>query len=431
MLILNDKEFVPQDDQRVTVYICGPTVYAPPHIGNLRSAVNFDVLHRVLRRLYPRVDFVRNYTDIDDKIIAVAQGRFGTTTLDAAISEITDYFIRVYRHDVEKLHVLPPTAEPRVSKSMDEIRQFIFRLIENGSAYEAHGHVLFDRQKNPTFFLNRTLDPATLNAGEEDVSYKRHPHDFVLWKPSTPDQPGWASQWGIGRPGWHIECSAMIAEHLGETIDIHGGGVDLKFPHHENECAQSHARFGKPLANYWLHNGMLEMKGKMAKSKGNIKLLDELLEQASPEAVRYFFLTAHYRQPLKFSWEKLDSAAASLRSLHRAMRKVGPRMPTYEYLGPLLRDLNTPKALAETHALAAAISNNTASNEQIEQFISLVDVMGLHENYEENRDDYIIALRAERERARAEKNFAKADKLRDELIAYGVEVNDEPMKASS
>jgi cysteinyl-tRNA synthetase len=432
MLKLGGRDFVPQDPTRVTVYVCGPTVYAPPHIGNLRSAVNFDILHRVLRRLYggDAVTFVRNYTDIDDKIMDAAQKH------DVDISVITSSAEGHYHDAVTKLHVLPPTHTPRVTSSMDAIRDFIFHLVEQHDAYESHGHVLFDRTKNPTFFINDNLDPDSLNENHA-AEYKRNPRDFVLWKPSTAFQPGWDSPWSRGRPGWHIECSAMIHSLLGDTIDIHAGGVDLKFPHHENECAQSVARTGKPLANYWLHNGMLVLPdnekaarepGKMSKEKGNIIYLAELLEQVSPEAVRYFFLTASYSQPLVFSWEAIDAAEASLKSLQRAMRLVGPMMAEYTYCGPLLDDLNTPRALAELHSLASDVLAHKANDDDIARFIGLADVLGLHENYEVKITDEILEIQMKRASARERRDFAEADRLRDELVAMGVEVNDAPIR---
>jgi cysteinyl-tRNA synthetase len=426
MLYLGDRPFVPQDPNRVTMYVCGPTVYAAPHLGNLRSAVNFDVLHRVLRRLYPEVVFVRNYTDIDDKIMDEARKLGGD--MESSMRSVVEVATNIYEAESRKLHILEPTEKPTVSESMDQIRRFIYRLIENGSAYESAGHVLFDRQKNPEFFLNDNLDPALLREGG-DADYKRHPHDFVLWKPSTGDQPGWDSPWSFGRPGWHIECSAMILDRLGETIDIHGGGIDLRFPHHENECAQSHALTGKPLARYWVHNGMLDMRGKMSKSTGNVVNLNAALEQVSAETVRYFLLTAHYRQPLKFTWGALDAAETSLVSLQRAMRKVGDRHEE-NYLGPLLQDLNTPRALSEMHALAAKIVNDTATNEEVSRFVSLADVLGLRENYQIFYDSVVMSLITQRDQARREKNFQLADRLRAELVSLGHEVNDAPLERS-
>jgi cysteinyl-tRNA synthetase len=421
MLTLGKEPFVPQDPNRVTVYVCGPTVYAPPHLGNLRSAVNFDVLHRVLLRLYPEVVFVRNYTDIDDKIIKVA------ADLGRPISEVTKSSIDEYITNLKKLNVLPATKSPRVTHSMDEIRRFIHRLIDNGSAYASQGHVLFDRTKNPTFYLNTNLDPSSLNEGDA-ADYKRHPHDFVLWKPSTDDQPGWDSPWGFGRPGWHIECSAMIREHLGETIDIHGGGADLKFPHHENECAQSHALHGKPLANYWVHNGMLSMDGKMSKSRGNVWYLGDVQHLVS---VRYFLLTAHYRQPLECSKLRLEAADSSFRKITRALKVVGTKQPDDSYLGPLLDDLNTPRAIAELHALAAAINSDKATNSEVSAFRSLTDALGLLEKnahiYDFVNTSRVNELQEERMLARLARDFTKADALRIELLKLGVDVNDAPL----
>ena len=440
MLKLGQRDFIPQDPARITVYVCGPTVYAQPHIGNLRSAVNFDVLHRVLLRLYGNdaVNFVRNFTDVDDKIMDAAREEA------VPISTITERAEQQYVDAVSALHILPPTAAPRVTESMDDIKAFITGLIAQGNAYESAGHVLFDRTKNPTFFLNENLDPDSL-VENHNADYKRNARDFVLWKPSSDDQPGWDSPWGRGRPGWHIECSAMIHAHLGQTIDIHGGGVDLKFPHHENECAQSHAHNDQPLANYWLHNGMLQWvydgaklvsgingmrTGKMSKSLGNVLTLDDLIgEGYSAEAIRYFLLTAHYTQPLSFQHSRsgLDAAQSSMRSLQRAMRMVGPMMPEYSYLGPLLDDLNTPRALAELHALASKVTAHTASDGDIASFIALSDAMGLHENYAVRITDEILAIQVERAEARERRDFAEADRLRDELVAMGVEVNDAPM----
>lgn len=444
-LVLNNNgvliPFEPADPDRVTMYVCGPTVYDVPHLGNLRSAVVFDVLFRVLRRLYGEhhVAFARNYTDIDDKIIDRAN------QLGAWPSAVTEPAIAAYESNMKTLHVLPPTLVPRVSEEIEPIIDFIGSLLASGDAYvfgeTGAQTVLFDRQKNPGFFLNRDMDPASLRG--ENVSYKRHPHDFVLWKPVTDEKPqGWSSPWGLGRPGWHIECSAMILGHLGETIDIHGGGGDLKFPHHENECAQSMARNGQPLARYWLHNGMLHWKydgpklakssldGKMSKSAGNMVYLDDL-DAFSPEAIRYFLLSAHYRQPLVYGATKnpLMRAEQTVKSLKRAMRKVGPMMPHYDHLGGLLDDLNTPRALAEMNKLSGAIHGNKASDADIERFISLADVLGLHYGFETVASEYVIDLRAQRDGARQRKDFAEADRLRDLLVSLGEEVNDAPLRS--
>lgn len=434
-LTLDGRRFEPLNPERVTVYVCGPTVYQPPHLGNLRSAVNFDVLHRVLKRLYPEVVFVRNYTDIDDKIMDAAKAQ------GLEIDVITNEAIEAYEGDLKYLNVLPPTHAPRVTDSLDDIRAFIYALVANGSAYEKDGHVLFDRQRNPTFHLNTNINPDDL-AADGGASYKRHPHDFVLWKPSRDDQPGWASPWGYGRPGWHIECSAMILHTLGETIDIHGGGTDLKFPHHENECAQSVALTGRPLANYWLHNGMLDFGGKMSKERGNVIYMragpmpwdgqSGLLSLYGSDTVRYFLMTAHYRQPLTYTEASLDRAEISMRSLRRALAKYAFERPReIAYVGGLADDLNTPRAISEAHALANVINRGEETTEQVEQYYSLMDALGmvgLFSRVVNPHDHEVEEMMQQRTMARDRRDFAEADRLRDLILARGVEVNDAPLK---
>ncbi|MGC6534872.1 MAG: cysteine--tRNA ligase, partial [Parvibaculales bacterium] len=264
--------FEPQDASRVTVYVCGPTVYGPCHIGNFRPAVVFDVMVRVLRALYPNVVYARNITDVDDKINAKAAEE------GVDISVITARYHEKYLADMDVLSVLPPDVEPHATRHIDEMQAMIAGLIENGHAYAAEGHVLFDVTKDGDYgsLSGRSRDDMIAGARVEVAPYKKDTGDFVLWKPSSDDQPGWDSVWGRGRPGWHIECSAMIEKHLGTTIDIHGGGADLQFPHHENEAAQSRCAHGAPLARFWVHNGMLNISGeKMSKSLGNIKTMDE------------------------------------------------------------------------------------------------------------------------------------------------------------
>lgn len=435
-LVLGEKLFSPMDPDNVTVYQCGPTVYAPPHIGNLRSAVIFDVLHRVLKASYTDVTFVRNYTDVDDKIITAAKDR------EVAINVVTDEAIAAYNNDTSRLHVLPVTHTPRVTDSIPQIIDFIEKLIESGHAYYSLGHVLFNRFLYPQMFLNLNIDPDNLQEGSEETSfYKHHPHDFVLWKPSF-DKVGWDSPWGRGRPGWHIECSVMIADLLGPTIDIHCGGADLKFPHHENECAQSHARHGQPLANYWLHNGMLNWvydgaklvsgvdgmrTGKMSKSLGNVLTLDDLLNEGySAETIRYFFLTAHYTQPLIFnhSRQAINAAQSALRSLQRAMAKIGPALPEHTHVGALADDLNTPRAFARLHALANQIMADSSTDDDVADFVGMLNVLGLHENYLPKTSQQIETLIEQRRVARQSRDYATSDRLRDELVALGVEVND-------
>jgi cysteinyl-tRNA synthetase len=299
--------FTPLDPQRVTMYVCGPTAYARVHIGNGLPAVVFDVLYRLLRVLYPRVDYARNFTDIDDKINAAA------AAIEEPIAALATRFTAAYVEDFAALGVLAPTIEPRATDHIDEIVAMIERLIERGHAYENAGHVLFNVPSDPQYgtLSRRSLEDMLDGARVEVAPYKQDPKDFVLWKPSTPELPGWDSPWGRGRPGWHIECSAMIRKHLGETIDIHGGGSDLTFPHHENEAAQSRcANDADEYVRFWLHNGMLTLGDeKMSKSVGNIVTIRELLERYPGEVLRYALLSGKYRQQLAFSDALLEQAA--------------------------------------------------------------------------------------------------------------------------
>ena len=319
------EEFVPAETARVTMYVCGPTVYNFAHIGNARPAVVFDVLARLLRRRYADVVYVRNITDIDDKINAAAAKE------GVGIDVIADRYAAAYHEDLATLGVAPPDAEPRVTQHIPQIVAMIQRLIDAGHAYAAEGHVLFDVPSYPGYGQLSKRDPRELVAGArvEVAPYKKDPGDFVLWKPSTADQPGWDSPWGRGRPGWHIECSAMAEALLGETIDIHGGGHDLVFPHHENERAQSTcAHGGKPFARYWVHNGFLTMDSqKMSKSIGNVLLIHEILKHVPGEVARLALLTAHYRQPLDWNDEALAEARKKLDRLYGALRDAGDVEP--------------------------------------------------------------------------------------------------------
>ena len=350
-------DFIPRDPDHVTMYVCGPTVYSYAHIGNARPAVIFDMVARVLRTQYPRVTYVRNITDIDDKInkAAAEQG--------VDISVITEKFTQAYHQDLAALGVLAPDVEPKVTDHIVEIHQVIQSLIDKGHAYEGEGNVLFSVSSFNAYGGLSKRNPDELLAGARiDVaSYKKHPGDFVLWKPSSDDQPGWDSPWGRGRPGWHIECSAMSAAHLGDTMDIHGGGHDLIFPHHENERAQSCCANGADYVRYWMHNGFINIdKEKMSKSIGNVLLVRELLEQAPGEAIRYVLLSAHYRAPLDWNDEILQQAKSSLDRLYGALRKlnnvdvpenVGDQIPS-AFREAMLDDFNTPKALSELFALS-------------------------------------------------------------------------------
>jgi cysteinyl-tRNA synthetase len=362
--------FVPGDPARVTMYVCGPTVYNYAHIGNARPYVVFDVLARLLRRSYG-LAYARNVTDVDDKIndSAAAEG--------VPIDVVTARYLTAFHEDLESLGVAPPDIEPRVTGTMPEIIRLIERLIAAGHAYAAEGHVLFDVPKYADYGALSRRDPKDMIAGAriEVAPYKKSPADFVLWKPSPPELVGWDSPWGRGRPGWHIECSAMAETHLGDTIDIHGGGVDLVFPHHENEIAQSTcAHGGAPFARYWIHNGLVQVNGeKMSKSLGNVKLIKDLLAEHGSETIRLALLTAHYRQPLDWTdqlvgetWQKLDRMYGALRDagITGASTAASIVEPPARVLAALEDDLNTPEAIAELFGLVRAANRATDSTEK-------------------------------------------------------------------
>ena len=427
--------FTPQDPARVSVYVCGPTVYGPCHIGNFRPAVVFDVMVRVLRALYPNVVYARNITDVDDKINAKAAEE------GVDISVITDRYHAKYLADMDVLGVLPPDIEPFATKHIEDMQAMIAGLIEQGHAYEAEGHVLFDVTKDGDYgsLSGRSRDDMIAGARVEVAPYKKDPGDFVLWKPSADDQPGWDSVWGRGRPGWHIECPAMIEKHLGTTIDIHGGGADLQFPHHENEAAQSRCAHGAPLARFWVHNGMLNISGeKMSKSLGNIKTMDELLEDAPAEAIRLALLQGHYRQRLDFSDDLLAQSVKNLDRLYGALRdaadiEAADMSVPDAFMGALCDDLNTPKALAELFALGKSVDTPEGKG----ALLAAAKCLGL---LQQNPQDWfaaktanlevdeaaVEALIAERATARANKDYAAADAARDKLTAMGVAIEDTP-----
>jgi cysteinyl-tRNA synthetase len=428
--------FVPLDPERVTVYLCGPTVYNYVHIGNARGPVVFDVLVRLLRRHFPRVVYARNITDVEDKINAAAQ------TEGVSISTITDRYASAYRQDMARLGVMPPDLEPHATAHIGEIIAMNQSLIASGHAYAAEGHVLFDVGSYPAYGALSGRDPDELIAGArvEVAPYKKSPGDFVLWKPSTSEQPGWDSPWGRGRPGWHIECSAMCAAQLGETIDIHAGGVDLLFPHHENEIAQSScAHGGKTFARWWMHNGMLTFDGrKMSKSLGNVLVLHQLLEQHRPEVLRLLLLRGHYRQPLDWSDAALAQAASTLDGWYRVLRELagvapdGARLPVPERMeAALCDDLNTPQALAELAVLAdtARQQRTPAAKAALLGGGALLGLLQQDAESWFKQDGEVDAARVdaligERRTARAARDFARADAIRDELAAMGVVIED-------
>ncbi len=435
--------FEPLDPGHVTMYLCGPTVYNYAHVGNARPAVVFDLLVRLLRRSY-EVTFVRNITDVDDKINAAAQES------GKAIDEITERFIKAYNEDMAVLGVLPPDIEPRATRHIDEMIEMIGELIEKGFAYEAEGHVVFDVESHENYgqLSKRNLREMIAGSRVEVAPYKKSAHDFVLWKPSTPELPGWDSPWGRGRPGWHVECSAMAGKHLGRTLDIHAGGQDLVFPHHENELAQSSCvHDGEIFARYWLHNGFLSIDHeKMSKSLGNVLLVHELIKTIPGEVIRLALLSAHYRQPLDWSSETIESARRMLDRLYGAIRGIevsaddrANSEPPAAVIAALADDINTPKALAEMFNLARTLNRTTDASERSIQAAGLfaaADLVGLLQKDPEDwfttsanselTDGEIESLIAERNKARADKDFANADAVRDKLATKGVSIEDGP-----
>jgi len=439
------EKFVPGDPDRVTMYVCGPTVYSCAHIGNARPAVVFDVLVRLLRHQWPNVIYARNITDIDDKINAAAKDQ------GVDIGTITEKFERIYLDDMSAIGVLPPDMDPHATDHIPEMIAMMEKLIADGHAYAAEGHVLFNVPSYPDYggLSRRDQDELLAGARVEVAPYKKDASDFVLWKPSTPDLPGWDSPWGRGRPGWHLECSCMIEKHLGRTIDIHGGGIDLVFPHHENEIAQSTcAHGGDTFVRYWLHNGFVNVdKEKMSKSIGNVLLVNELLKQASGEAIRLALLSAHYRQPLDWTDGGLDQATKMLDRLYGAVRSLEDvdaapgAIPASDFIAALNDDLNTPKAMAALFELARQA--NTASDPTDKSrikgtLLASAALMGLLEQDPEEwfagstgDEDSIDAAEIEalidaRRDARAAKDFAESDRIRDKLAAMGITLEDGP-----
>lgn len=432
--------FSPSNPDNVTVYLCGPTVYNYVHIGNARGPVVFDVLIKMLRRHFPKVTYARNITDVDDKINAAAKA------LDVPISTITDKYTKIYREDMAALGNQAPDIEPHATDHISHIITMIEQLIASKHAYAAEDHVLFSVPSYADYgkLSRRPVDEMIAGARVEVAPYKKHPGDFVLWKPSTPDLPGWDSPWGIGRPGWHIECSAMSAAHLGETIDIHAGGVDLQFPHHENEVAQSTcAHGGKVFARFWLHNGMLNFGGsKMSKSVGNVSVLHELLEKHPAEALRYALLSAQYRQPLDWSDTLIEQSVKTLDRLYGTLRDLADVEAEASVIpesieAALSDDLNTPLALAELAKIAghARKAESLADRQQLKaQLLGAGAALGLLQatpqvwfgQTQSSEDDAesIQTLINERNLAKQKKDFAQADLIRKQLLEQGIVIED-------
>lgn len=429
--------FVPRQPDRVTLYVCGPTVYDVAHIGNARSAVVFDVLFRVLRWHYRDVVYARNITDIDDKIIAAAAER------REDIAVITSRYTAAYREDMAALGCLPPTIEPKATDTIPAMVALIEALLRRGHAYIADQHVLFDVASFADYGGLSHRGEAECQAGArvEVAAYKRNPEDFILWKPSSIGQPGFESPYGFGRPGWHLECSAMIHRHLGETIDIHGGGNDLIFPHHENERAQSMCGYGGDFVRFWLHNGFVTVGGeKMSKSLGNWQSVQELRQRYRPEAMRWLMLSAHYRQPLDWTHEGLSQAKANLDRLYKVLLETEAEAVTLLHDDAvalaLCDDLNTPLAFARLFELAGDFfktTNNAVRRDIKARLLGAGNMLGFFSEhpkvwFQGDRTDssFIEAKIAARLAARKARDFAGADAIRAELLEQGIILEDTP-----
>ena len=419
----NHKEtFYPIDQKSIKMYVCGPTVYNYAHIGNARPAVIFDVLYRLLMDIYPEVIYVRNITDVDDKINDAAK------KLNEPISTITKKYTDIYHQDMKSLGVLSPNHEPRVTDNIKQIISMIQKILDNKKAYINDSHVLFDVTSFDQYgkLSNRDKDEMLSGARVEVADYKKYPGDFVLWKPSSKDEPGWDSPWGYGRPGWHIECSSMVETFLGEEIDIHGGGQDLIFPHHENEIAQScSAHNNNSYARYWVHNGYLNMEGqKMSKSLGNIITIKELLEQHDGEVIRLALLSTHYRKPINFGETLLEQSKNILNKLYKNLdNKSHDDLVSKDVINPLLDDLNTPLAISNLLKIKCSKTLKKSANllgllnRKPEEWFALNNKSIMSKN-----DIELLIL--ERDKARKLKDFAKADEIREQLDQNNILLED-------
>jgi cysteinyl-tRNA synthetase len=438
------RRFEPLDPARVRMYVCGPTVYDFAHIGNARPVIVFDVLFRLLNYIYgpDHVVYVRNITDVDDKINARAAEEYPGIPLNEAIRMVTEITDRQFHQDVAALGCLPPTVEPRATEHISEMRTLIEQLLVEGNAYVAQDHVLFAVASMPDYGMlsKRSLDEMMAGARVDVAPYKRNPMDFVLWKPSKPGEPSWPSPAGVavpGRPGWHIECSAMAWKHLGKTFDIHGGGVDLVFPHHENEIAQSRCAFHMPLmATIWMHNGFLQVEGdKMSKSLGNFVTIRDLLKEWPGDVLRFQMLMTHYRQPIDWTKSATEQAVAALDTFQHVTKTAESRdgRLSSPVLEALADDLNTPLAIAELHRLAGEARKGdfhaACDLKSTCRFLGF-DLAGVsfQDLLKQRRlgldEAKIQALIDARAQARASKNFAESDRIRSELAAMGVVLKD-------
>ncbi|MCQ2734976.1 MAG: cysteine--tRNA ligase [Alphaproteobacteria bacterium] len=435
--------FTPIDENNVRMYVCGPTVYDKAHLGNAKTPVVYDVLYRLLCHIYGKehVTYVSNITDVDDKILNKHK------ETGKPIREITEQTYQWYLEDMKKLNVLSPNYRPRATEYIADMIELVKKLLENGHAYEAQKQVLFDVDSMPSYgsLSGRSMKEMLAGARIEVADYKKNPADFILWKPSDTDQPGWDSPWGYGRPGWHLECSAMSSKLLGNDFDIHGGGNDLIFPHHENELAQSCGAFpGTHFAHYWIHTGMLMINGvKMSKSLGNFYTVDEILAQHPAEALRLLFLTTHYHQPFNFTFEGLQQAKGILDKFYNALLKNAdvPTVktePSEKLIIALADDLNTPLALSYLHETVNALNKaeNTEERSRLKsQLTADAYMLGLLYNDPEawfkgnNANDdtaEIEVLIAKRAEAKKNKDWATADNIRNELKERGIVLEDSP-----
>ena len=438
--------FVPLDPNNVRMYVCGPTVYDFAHIGNARPVIVFDVLFRLLRHLYgaDHVTYVRNITDVDDKINDRAARDFPGLPLNQAIRKVTEKTAAQFHADVAALGCLPPTFEPRATEFVlprtdgkPDMVTLIKQLIARGHAYEAGDEVLFDTASMPDYgaLSGRRLDEQLAGARIAVDAHKKNPADFVLWKLSSDDEPGWASPWGRGRPGWHIECSAMSAAYLGDVFDIHGGGLDLIFPHHENEIAQSRCAHGTPtMANYWLHNGFLQVEGeKMSKSLGNFVTIHELLRDWPGEVLRLNMLKTHYRSPIDWTLKGVEESAKTLDDWYEIAADIAEDQPATSVIEALSDDLNTPQMMAALHGLrSSVVSGNEADRKALAGSLRHLGFFSETSAAWKSRKEQasgidagqVESLIAERTAARARKDFRESDRIRDELAAMGVVIKD-------
>ena len=435
--LTNKKEkFIPQDKNNVRMYVCGPTVYDDPHIGNARPVVVFDILFKILKNEYTNVTYVRNITDVDDKIIKSSNEN------NISISDLTKKITQSFNEDCVYLNCEKPNHEPKATEHISEMIEMISELIKKGFAYENKRHVYFEVKKFEDYgqLSNKKLDELVAGSRIEVSDNKKNPEDFVLWKPSESDEPSWDSPWGKGRPGWHLECSAMSKKYLGKEFDIHGGGIDLLFPHHENEIAQSRcANDSKVFANYWLHNAFITMSNeKMAKSQGNILKIKDFRNNKSGQVLRMALMSAHYRQPLDWNDKLLEECENTISKWYNVYLNIKTKLKiSDEILKPLLDDLNTPGYIANLHKLYEKAAKG--SDEDKILFISACNFIGLLNETKEDwlkfkknkvsiSENEILIKINQRNEARVNKNYKEADKIRDELLDKGVLIEDKDGK---